>query len=98
MVYALRRFRVYPHGINFKIVTDCDSLKLTLNKKEINPRIARQALEFQNYDYTLEHTVGNQMRHIDALSRANNILILEDNPLEHNLAICQNTKYKIFEN
>ncbi|XP_043276015.1 uncharacterized protein [Venturia canescens] len=34
IIYALRRFRVYLHGIKFKIVTDCDSLKMTLNKKK----------------------------------------------------------------
>lgn len=44
IIYALRRFRVYLLGIPFKIVTDCNALIMTLNKKVINPRIAR-ALE-----------------------------------------------------
>lgn len=54
IIYALRRFRIYLYGIQFKIVMDCESLKLTLNKKDINPRIARWALELQNYDYIIE--------------------------------------------
>lgn len=40
IVSALERFRVYLHGIKFKIVTDCNALTLTLNRKELNPRIA----------------------------------------------------------
>ena len=41
IIYALRRFRIYLQGIPFKIVTDCNALKLTLDKKYINPRISR---------------------------------------------------------
>jgi len=40
-VYALKRFHVYLAGQKFKIVTDCDSFRLTLNKKDVNPRISR---------------------------------------------------------
>lgn len=53
VIYALRRFRMYLYGIRFKIVTDCDSFRLTLNKKDINSRIARWALELQIYDYEI---------------------------------------------
>lgn len=51
IIYALRRFRTYLLGLKFKIITDCQALSLTLNKKETNPRIARWVLEMQNYDY-----------------------------------------------
>lgn len=44
IIYALRRFRVYLEGIPFKIITDCNSLTMTLEKKQINSRIARWAL------------------------------------------------------
>lgn len=64
IIHALRRFRVYLQGILFKIITDCNALVMTLNKKEINPRIARWALE-QNYDYKTEHRPGKRMQHVD---------------------------------
>ena len=65
------------------------SLTLTLNKKEINPRIARWALELQNYDYSLEHRSGKRMQHVDALSRNTTIFVLEANSFDENLIICQ---------
>jgi ribonuclease HI len=88
IIYALRRFRVYLQDIKFKIVTDCDSLKKALNKKDINPKITRWTLELQNYDYTVEHRSGERMKHVDALSRSSGVFV-EVNSLEHNLAICQ---------
>lgn len=61
---------------------------MTLNKKEKNPRIAHWALELQNYDYSTEYKSGIQ--HVDALSRANSILVVEVNQLqEFELSICQ---------
>ena len=90
IIYALKRFRIYLQGLKFRIVTDCNSLTLTLNKKEINPRIARWALELQNYDYAIEHRAGTKMSHVDALSRSNAVLVIEDNPFEWNLTVSQN--------
>jgi len=52
IIYALNRFRVYLLGISFKIVTDCNALKMTLQKRDINSRTARWALELQSYDYS----------------------------------------------
>ena len=95
IVYALKRFRVYLQGISFKIITDCNSLKLTLAKKDINPRIARWALELQTYDYVVEHRSGERMKHVDALSRSFGVYIVEDNPFEYNLAMCQSQDAKI---
>ena len=97
IIYALRRFRIYLQGIPFKIVTDCNALKLTLDKKDINPRISRWALELEAYDKTFEHRAGEKMRHVDAFSRAVNVLIVEDNTFESNLSICQNLDPKIRE-
>lgn len=88
IIYALRRFRTYLLGFKFKIITDCQALSLTLKKKETNPRIARWVLEMQNYDYVLEHRPGSRMLHVDALSRQ--IMIIEDNSFDRNLALCQN--------
>ena len=38
IIYSLNQFHVYLYGITFKVVTDCNSLKLTLDKRDINPR------------------------------------------------------------
>lgn len=51
------------------IIYACNSLTLTLEKKQINPRIARWALELENYDYVIQHRSGSSMGHVDALSR-----------------------------
>ncbi|KAK9685737.1 RNase H-like domain found in reverse transcriptase [Popillia japonica] len=67
VVHAIRRFHVYLFGKPFRIVTDCDSFRLTLAKKDINPRIARWAMMLQDYDYTVVHRPGKRMAHVDAL-------------------------------
>lgn len=89
IIYSLERFRVYLQGIPFKIITDCNSLKLTLERKEVNPRILRWSLELRNYNYTLEHRGSDRMKHADALSRKNSILIITENSFERNLELLQ---------
>ena len=61
IVYSLQRFRVYLQGIKFTIVTDYNSLKLTLEKRDINPRILRWSLVLHYFDYQLEHRKGERM-------------------------------------
>jgi len=74
---------------------------MTLRKRDINPRITRWALELLSYDYKLEHRPGargctqSDMRHVDALSRT--VGIVEDNPFEWNLTICQGQHPKIVD-
>jgi len=68
---------------------------MTLRKRDINPRIARWALELLSYDYELEHRPRAHIRHVDALSRA--VEIVEDNPFEWNLTICQGQDPKIVD-
>jgi hypothetical protein len=69
IIYALRRFRIYLEGIPFTIITDCNSLMMTLNKKDMNPRISRWAMELMNYEYSIKHRPGVSMGHVDALCR-----------------------------
>ena len=97
VLYALRRFRPYLQGKTFRIVTDCNSLTMTLNRKDMNPRIARWSLEFQDYDYILEHRPGSRMQHVDALSRSLQVMVIEGNSFEENLVICQNRDPKLVE-
>lgn len=69
IVYALDRFRSYLHGIPFKVVTDCNALSLTFDKKSICPKIARWALALQHFNFRIQHRSGVMMGHADALSR-----------------------------
>lgn len=97
IINSLKRFYIYLHGIKFKILTDCDSLRLTLSKKDVVPRIMRWVLYLENFDYTLEHRPGKRMMHVDALSRAHNIFMIEDNTFEQVLGIKQTSDFKIRE-
>ena len=65
---ALECIRIYVTGIALKIVTHCNVVKQTLQKKEIDPRIARWAFILQIYQFTLEHRVSSSLCHTDALS------------------------------
>lgn len=78
VVEALKKFRIYVLGKEFKIVTDCDALVKTLKKKELNSRIARWALYLQEFNYTIEHRSGTKMAHVDALSRAPLCMVVQD--------------------
>lgn len=90
IIYALRRFRVYLEGIPFKIVTDCNSLAMTLSKKTLNPRISRWALELENYNYSIEHRKGTNMAHVDALSRCHQIVsVISGEDLEFQIQASQ---------
>lgn len=89
IINALKRFRVYLEGIRFKIITDCNSLTLTLHKKHINPRIARWGLELENFNYSIEHRPNQRMRHVDSLSRVREVSVIEQNSFEQILSVEQ---------
>lgn len=69
VVRALQHFRHYLIGITFKIVTDCNSLKLTERKKDLLPRVARWWVYLQDFNFTLDYRKGALMQHADFLSR-----------------------------
>lgn len=69
VVESLKKFRSYLLGINFTVVTDCNSLKATSVKKQIIPRIARWWLQLQEFTFEVKYRPGNRMKHVDALSR-----------------------------
>lgn len=69
VVCALRKFRVFLIGKEFKIVTDCSALRSTFLKRDLVPRIARWWLSLQEFDCIVEYRAGVKMAHADALSR-----------------------------
>ena len=69
VVHALKKFRVYLLGMQFKIVTDCKAITQKVNKADIPPRVARWAMLFQDYTFTIEHRSSNRMTHVYGLRR-----------------------------
>lgn len=90
VVYALARFRVYLAGIKFTIVPDYNSLALTFNKKEVNPRIARWVWEFQRFNCTAKYRKGTAMGHADALSRNPIVGMINTSDIHFQLQATQN--------
>lgn len=39
VVYEIKRSHIYLYGKEFKVITDCDSFRLTLSKQTNNPRV-----------------------------------------------------------
>lgn len=99
IMYALERFQTELKGIPFRIVTDCSALQMTLSKKNINDRIARWALELENYDYTVVHRKGVNMGHVDGLSRNinDNVAVITASEIDNNLQATQSRDPKIIE-
>lgn len=69
IIAGLQKFRHYLLGSTFKIYTDCNAVKYTINKQEINSRIGRWVLLTQEFSFEIIHKPGAQMQHVDALSR-----------------------------
>ncbi|GFX87526.1 transposon Tf2-11 polyprotein [Trichonephila clavipes] len=78
IINALKKVRVYLLGQHFKIVTDCSAFQKTMQKKELITRIARWALQLEDFDYEIEHRAGSRMKHVDALSRYPVMMVCND--------------------
>jgi hypothetical protein len=68
--YAIKHFRVYLTGMVFKLVTDCNSLKLTKTKKDLPPRVASWWMYLQAFNFTIEYRKGKCVTHVDYLKAA----------------------------
>lgn len=69
VVESLKKFRCYLLGITFTVITDCNALRATSEKKNILPRIARWWLQLQEYSFVVQYRPGDRLKHADALSR-----------------------------
>ncbi|GFV98154.1 retrovirus-related Pol polyprotein from transposon 17.6 [Trichonephila clavipes] len=78
IINALKKFRVYLLGQHFKIVTDCSAFQKTMQKKDRITRIARWALQLEEFHYEIEHRAGSRMKHVDALSRYSVMIVRND--------------------
>lgn len=92
VIVALRKWRVYLLGSKFKVITDCKAFESTMQKKTI-PKLARWALEMQQYEVEIIHRPGERMRHVDALSR---VYYLQDTTLTSILKKNQDEDERIY--
>lgn len=69
LVWAVRHFRCYLYGRDFKITTDCRPLKWLMNMRDPSSRLARWNLQLQEYNFEVEHKAGKAHTNADALSR-----------------------------
>ncbi len=69
IINSLKHFRVYLIGIKFTIVTDCNAIKATVNKREILPRVARWWTYLQDFNYEIVYRKGSSLSHVDFFSR-----------------------------
>ncbi|KAH8393897.1 hypothetical protein KR215_006108, partial [Drosophila sulfurigaster] len=70
-IVALKVFRAYVEGLEFKIITDHASLKWLMSNHDLNSRLARWALALQKYRFKIEHRKGTLNVVPDSLSRVN---------------------------
>jgi len=69
IIHAVKHFRHYLHGRKFVIHTDCNSLRASRTKADLTPRVHRWWAFLQAFDFSVEYRKGNQMAHVDCLSR-----------------------------
>ncbi|GFX77879.1 retrovirus-related Pol polyprotein from transposon 17.6 [Trichonephila clavipes] len=55
-----------------------ENISLDYAKKELITRIARWALQLEEFDYEIEHRAGSRMKHVDALSRYPVMMVCND--------------------
>lgn len=85
---ALKHFRVYLLGMNFKIITDCNAIKSTMSKKDLSPRVARWWTFLQDFQFEIIYKKGKFISHVDFLSR---------NPVESHV-LSETANLSIFPN
>ena len=69
MIRATHRFRHLLLGVEFLVVTDHQALKWLWSLCDPSGRLARWVLHLSQYDFSIEHRRGQDIPHVDALSR-----------------------------
>lgn len=75
VVLAIKKFRQYIEGHEFKVVTDHASLKWFMGQRDLGGRLARWALQLQGMNFSIEHRRGKDNVVADALSLTLNFRI-----------------------
>lgn len=69
VVNAMKHFRHYLIGVKFLLVTDCNALKATKEKKNLLPRVARWWIFLQDFEFEIVYRKGKTLSHVDYFSR-----------------------------
>ncbi|CAF1107876.1 unnamed protein product, partial [Brachionus calyciflorus] len=69
VMFGIKTFRNYLHGVKFKVITDQTALAWLKSIKEPNTRLTRWAIYLQSYDCEIIHRKGVNHSNVDALSR-----------------------------
>ena len=70
VIYGVKKYRMYIEYSPFVVETDHQALKWLMSQKEPTGRLARWALELQEYDIEIKYRKGSENQLADALSRA----------------------------
>lgn len=76
-VLAVKKFRPYIEGHQFRIITDHASLKWLMSQTDLSGRLARWSLKLQAFCFNIEHRKGSENVVPDALSRVNEDVLEE---------------------
>ncbi|KAJ8886540.1 hypothetical protein PR048_012751 [Dryococelus australis] len=69
LVLAVKHFRPYLFGRQFKIVTDHKPLQYVFNVKDYSSRPLKWRLKLAKYSFEITYKAGKTITHVDALSR-----------------------------
>ena len=84
IVWALKKFHAYIECSSVKVATDHQPLRYLMNLKSPSGRLARWALQIQQYDIQIEYTPGKANVLADMLSRPN-----IDDDIDKGVQVCQ---------
>ncbi|KAL7293051.1 hypothetical protein TKK_0013495 [Trichogramma kaykai] len=69
ILWAIKKLRPYVEGYEFTVITDHSALTWLKNLKDPTGRLARWALQMQQWQFRVIHRKGSMMKVPDALSR-----------------------------
>lgn len=81
IIKSLEHFRYFLHGHKFFLRTDHSSLLSYKNKSELSQRLARWLQYLEEYDFDIEHVKDKNNAVADALSRPQEVNVIEICPL-----------------